>query len=176
MAARLTNAEVINASTMRLNVIGTYLTNPKTEIPIAGERLKPAGLAAIFQGSLDTRAAVAALEAQLKAARSMRDEAEAKRIAAETALGAWVPNYFGADSNEAHAFGYGPRKVGEKSVETKKQAIERNKATRKARHTMGSKQKAKIKGTTVVLDASADPTAADANAPAPAPAPAGAPA
>ena len=166
MAARLTNSEIINASTIRLAAIHAHLTNAKTEIPIAGQLLKPAGVAAIFQDGLDTRASVAALEAQLKAARSARDEAEAKRVTADVALGAWVPNYFGADSAAAHSFGYTPRKVAEKSVETKKQAIERNKATRAARHTMGSKQKAQIKGTMIVLTASADPAPA-ANQPPP---------
>jgi hypothetical protein len=43
-------------------------------------------------------------------------------------------------------FGLAPRKSTKKTVDTKATAIAKNKATRTARHTLGKKQKAKVKG------------------------------
>jgi hypothetical protein len=43
-------------------------------------------------------------------------------------------------------FGLSPRKSTKKTVDTKATAIAKNKATRTARHTLGKKQKAKVKG------------------------------
>jgi hypothetical protein len=161
-ASRLPNADIIDACTTRIAAIKKYITNSKTEIPVSGQLLNRAGVIAIFQGSLDTRAAVSTTKAELKAAQAERDDAETVRAAADDALKGWVTHRFGADSTETHAFGYGPKKVAVIPVETKQLAIERNKATREARHTMGPKAKLKVKGTTVVLTASAG--AADAGA------------
>jgi len=158
MASKLTNAIVVDMSTTRVAAIKKYLTNTKTEIPVAGEVLKPAAVAAVFQNSVDTRGAVTTKRAELKAAQKSRDDAEVARVAADDALKGYVTNRFGADSTEAHEFGYGPKKVAVIPVDTKQQAVVRNKATREARHTMGPKAKLKVKGTTVVLTASAAPT------------------
>jgi hypothetical protein len=59
----------------------------------------------------------------------------------EESLKRWVIDQYGADSTVAHDFGYSPPKVPAKSVDTKAQALVSTKATRAARHTMGSKQK-----------------------------------
>jgi hypothetical protein len=158
MSARPTNASIIALATMRLAGMKKYLTNNKTEIPVAGQILKPSDVTGVFQNSLDTRAAVTTKKAELKAARAERDKAEAARIDTDDALKGYVLNRFGVDSTEAHTFGYAPKKVAVVDVDTKQQAIVRGKATREARHTMGPKEKAKIKGTMVVLTASADPT------------------
>jgi hypothetical protein len=157
MASKITNAIVIDMCTTRVSGIKKYITNSKTEIPVAGKMLKTPQVSAVFQNSIDTRGAVAAKRAELKAAQTARDEAEAERVVTDEALKGYVTNVFGADSTEAHELGYAPKKVAEKSVETKQQAIVRNKATREARNTMGPKQKAKIKGTTVVLTSSLQP-------------------
>jgi hypothetical protein len=155
MASKITNANVIDICTTRVSGIKKYITNSKTEIPVAGKMLKTPQVSAVFQNSIDTRGAVATKRAELKAAQKARDEAEAERVVTDEALKGYVTNVFGVDSTEAHDLGYAPKKVAEKSVDTKQQAIVRNKATREARHTMGPKQRAKIKGTTVVLTASA---------------------
>ena len=54
---------------------------------------------------------------------------------------------YGNDSGMLADFGLKPRKpTGRKTVDTLVTAAEKAKATRKARHTLGKKQKAKIKG------------------------------
>jgi hypothetical protein len=172
MATVINNAYVVSLSSTRIAGIKKYITNGKTEIPVAGQVMKPADVIKVFQASLDTRAFVKTKKAELKAALKERDDAEVARVATDDALKGWVTNRFGVDSTEAHEIGYAPKKVAEKSVETKATAIVRGKATREARHTLGPKQKAKIKGTTVVLTASADPTATTSSAPVVDPAPA----
>jgi hypothetical protein len=168
-SSRLTNADVVASCTATISAIDEHLGNSTIEIPIAGQLLKPPAVSAIFQNGIDSRASVTTISAQLKVARKARDAAEARRSAADVALKAWVINRFGADSTESHAFGYGPRKVAVIPVETKQQAIVRNRATREARHTMGPKKKAEIKGTTVVLTSSLQPADAASTAPAVAP-------
>jgi hypothetical protein len=72
-------------------------------------------------------------------------------------------------------FGLAPRKSNAKTVQTKATAVAKNLATRKARGTMGKKQKASIKGhvtgiivtpvtTPKVSDASSTPPATQASA------------
>jgi hypothetical protein len=156
-ASKLTNAIVIDMCTTRVSGIKKYITNSKTQIPVAGKMLKTPQVSAVFRNSIDTRGAVATKRAELKAAQKARDEAEAERVVTDEALKGYVTNVFGVDSTEAHELGYAPKKVAEKSVETKQQAIVRNKATREARHTIGPRQKAKIKGTAVVLTSSLQP-------------------
>jgi hypothetical protein len=68
-------------------------------------------------------------------------------------------------------FGYKPRKVRAKKVDTKAQAVEQGRATRVARSTRGPRQKAKIKGT-VVTKPSTDGSATKAPSPAASTAPA----
>jgi len=72
-----------------------------------------------------------------------------------------------ADSIEALAdFGLTPRKVpAARTPEEKAQANAKAKATRAARHTMGTKQKAKVKGTVTASLPSGDATKVPATAP-----------
>jgi hypothetical protein len=56
-------------------------------------------------------------------------------------------------------FGFQPRKRTVPTVDTKAAAAEKSLATRAARHTMGPKQKAKIKGTVAVIAPATTPAA-----------------
>ena len=65
MSKTSSNTVVVN-NTKRISALKKYVTNAKTEIPIGGQVLKPADLIAVFQGSLDKRAAVTAAHAEYK--------------------------------------------------------------------------------------------------------------
>ena len=79
----------------------------------------------------------------------------------------WVGSTFGATSQVAMDFGYAPKKKGSTSTQTKLHATLQSKATRKARQTLGSKQKEAIKGVvTAVIPSGPDAPAAQAVAPA----------
>jgi hypothetical protein len=150
------NAVLVNASSQRILALKKYVT-PKAEISINGEPYKLAELIGVFQANLDSRASVTAKRAELKAALTEREGTEAARLAVDKGLKAWVGKQFGADSQEAHEFGYPPPKVTEKTVKSKMHAVQLSLATREARHTMGKKEKQRIKGTLVVPTAPADP-------------------
>src|SRR5579883_3222852 len=112
-----TNTNVISSSTRRISAINTHLTNAKMEITINGESLKPATLLERYQQSIDTRAAVTVKYGEYQSALAARDAAEAVRLKTDEGLKYWVLNKFGADSPEARAFGYAPRKVAQRSAE-----------------------------------------------------------
>ncbi|MGO8997114.1 MAG: hypothetical protein ACLQVI_27680 [Polyangiaceae bacterium] len=139
---KISNDTVITNNQKRILALKKYVTNSKTEIPISGEVLKPAQVIAVFQNSLDTRAAVTATQAGYKSALAARTTAETKRQATDDSLKAWVLNRFGANSTEAHEFGYSARKTPVVSAADRANAVLLNQATREARGTMGKRQKA----------------------------------
>ena len=149
------NATVIDKCTQRLQALKSYVT-PKAQIAINGVVHKATDVIEIYQRSLDTRAACSTKRAEMKAALSDRAAAEAQRREADRALKAYVVNQFGVSSQEAMNFGFPPPKTAARSVDSKALAVARAKATRKARHTMGRKQKEQIKGTVESDDRSAD--------------------
>ncbi len=71
-----------------------------------------------------------------------RNEAETKRESIESGLKSWVLNSLGADSNAASEFGDSAPKKGTKTADVVAAAVKLGKATRKARNTLGKKQKA----------------------------------
>lgn len=142
------NAVIADACSQRITALKKYIT-PKTEIPIDGTPHKLADVIDVFQRSLDARAEVTVKRSELKASLSKRKEIEDTRQRIDAGLKAWIAVRFGANSQQAHEFGYPPRKATKKDVATKWHAVEQSKATRDARHTMGKREKAKIKGTVV---------------------------
>lgn len=150
------NAVVVDTCNLRLTALKKHLS-AKTQVSINGVHYSVAQLIAAYQACLDTRASLLEAHGIVKKAIAERDAAEAERAAIEQGLKVWIIGQFGATSSVAHEFGYGPKKQGAKTLETKVLAVTRAKATRKARHTMGKKQKQDVKGTKVVL---AEPPAA----------------
>ena len=143
---KIASNEVVSACTQRVSAIKAYLT-AKDEIFVNGEQVKATDIAQMFQEALDTRAAAVTAKGDYKTALVARDTAEANRLSADTALGPYVMQRFGANSTEAHAFGYAPRKAVDKTVLSKARAALLNKATRDARGTKSKKALQQIKGT-----------------------------
>lgn len=149
MSIKPNNATVVDACTKRLNALKEYGGNKGT-IPMNGEDRKVTDVIAIYQGCLDSRAALAKSRTQVKTALATKASAEQARVDADKALSAWVTTRFGAGSQEALDFGFAPRKAATRTVESKAKAAAQAKATRDARHTMGKKQTRSIKGTVIV--------------------------
>jgi hypothetical protein len=168
--SKINNSNVVTNNGKRIAALRKYVTNSKTEIAVDGEHLKPADLIAVFQDSLDTRAAVTATQGAYKKALAEKEEAETKRAVTDDALRVWVLAWFGANSAEAHEFGYAARKKAVLTAEERAAAVAASQATRKARGTVGPRAKLKIKGAPVASTAPAAP-ASNAEAAAPAPAP-----
>jgi len=150
------NAIVVDTCTQRLQALKSYV-EPKAQIAIDGVVHKASDVIEIYQTCLDTRAALATKRAETKAAISDRANAESTRRTADRALKAWVANQFGVASQQAIDFGFPPPKTATRTADSKALAVQKAKATRAARHTMGKKQKAQIKGTVVVSTAPAAP-------------------
>ena len=149
-------AKIVSMCNQRLIALNKFVKT-KTAMTVSGKQMKLADLVAIYQASIDTRAALIPQRAAFNKALAARNSAEVTRQATDKALKAWVVNEFGADSTEAEEFGFLPPKVGAKSASTVAQAVEKSLATRKARGTGGKRQKEKIKGTVLVPAAPAEP-------------------
>jgi hypothetical protein len=159
MSTKPNNAAVVDTCTKRLNALKEYAGNGKNKgtIGMNGEDRKVSDVIAIYQGCLDSRAALAKSRTQVKTALAAKTNAEQARVAADQALSAWVITKFGAGSQEALDFGFAPRKKASLTSTDKAKAAAQAKATREARHTMGKKQKKSIKGTVIAPTAPADP-------------------
>jgi len=141
------NAAIIDKCSQRLRALKSHVPDVDIGIDINGTAYTAAGVIALYQDCLDVRAELGTLRAMLQATIVRREQIEAKRREADRALKPWVINKFGEGSVPAHEFGFPPPKVTELTVEQKTLAVERRLATRKARHTMGRRQKEKIRGT-----------------------------
>jgi hypothetical protein len=136
---------------------------------IKGVSYKPADLALPLQARIDSANRVlAAKAAWSEAVQADRDE-QAKSKTFVSDLRQALKVAFGGSIEALATFGLTPRKTPVLTPEQRTAAAEKAKATRAARHTMGPKQKAQIKGT--VAPAATPATPAPAAAPAtPAPA------
>jgi hypothetical protein len=173
---KIASDTVVSECSQRVSAIKKYL-GAKDELFVNGEQVKATAVAQMFQDALDTRATAVTAKGDYKSALAARNTAEANRLSADAALQPYVMQRFGANSTEAHDFGYAPRKVADKTAMTKAKAALLNMATREARGTTSKKAKQQIKGTlspeaAAALGALAGSTpAASGSAVTPAPAP-----
>jgi hypothetical protein len=154
--ANTSNSSTVTVYAKRIGAMKKYVSSVKGEIPVGGQVLKPAGVLDAFQDCLDKRTAVAVTHAAYKAALAERVESDQRFRVTDEAMKGWVLNRFGVDSPEAIEFGYSVRKAPTMSVADRANALLLMKATRKARGTMGKREKLKIKGT---LDVPTEPAA-----------------
>ena len=114
---------------------------------IVGGILKsPAAVAARFQAHLDALDDVAAKQAALREALSNEERLEKEIKKVMRIVGLQLTSTYGADSPTLRDFGLAPRKNVKISTEKMLLTVAKRNATRKARHTMGKKQKTAIKG------------------------------
>ena len=139
------NATVVETCARRIRALGTYVDR-KSVVAINGRKHAHAEVVAVYQRSVDARAKVASLRARLAEALDEVGEADAARMEADRALKAWVRGEFGVESTEANDFGFPVSKKAVLTVEQKALAVERGRATREARGTMGRREKEAIRG------------------------------
>jgi hypothetical protein len=120
-----------------------------SSITLAGASYTPADLQRQIQKELDQMAAADTARSAYLAAVSLVRVTRGNLNPVLRMLKSYVVSQFG-DSQSASAlgdFGYPPRKVREPKVKVKALAQDKSEATRKARGTLGPKQKLEIKGT-----------------------------
>jgi hypothetical protein len=156
MSIKPNNATVVSTCNQRITAL-TKLVAAKTPMKINRQQMKLSDVVGVYQACIDTRSELVSQRAAYNKALVDRNNAEVTRQAIDEGLKSWVANEFGVPSAEAEELGFLPPKIGAKSAATKAEAVEKLLATRKARLTMGKRQKEKIKGTIVAPTAPADP-------------------
>jgi hypothetical protein len=117
-------------------------------LSLLGTAYTPVSLTALFQSQIGSIGNIAALRAQLKDA-LQADRALARQMTALVrALRNYLVNVFGSSSEVLGDFGFPFNRTSKAKPATKVAAAVKARATRKARGTMGSKQKKAIKGAT----------------------------
>ena len=114
-------------------------------VQVAGRKRGPAELADLFQrhdaAIVEAQAAEVAWRAAVKRERALDAEAHLVAMAIVTV----ARLLYGPDVVTLADFGTAPIRKGTKTPEVLKRAAEKMRATRKARHTMGRRQRAKVK-------------------------------
>jgi hypothetical protein len=120
---------------------------------LPGATMSVSGVATTSEQVVSTfaahRAAMTATDAAKKAyhdAVAAERELYAKARAAAAALQLYIAAVCGANSPTAAALGFEPKPRAEPSAAVKRDAVEKRAATRQARHTMGKRQRAAVKG------------------------------
>jgi hypothetical protein len=119
---------------------------PKDSIPVNGKRIKAGDLATAFDAASEAeKNVITARAAYLKAVDEARLAEQAVKPLIQPIKG-YVMNVFGERSDAAASFGFSPRKSTKTTVEVRAEAALKVRATRAARGTMGSRQKAGVHG------------------------------
>ena len=142
-----------------------------TALVLAGTSYLPAALQAFLQADVDANDASTQARANMHGTVMVAKTADSSTAPVLRAIEAQVRSMYGEAPNAATVladFGYAPRKQATKTVAVKTAAVAQAKATRAARHTVGPKAKAKIKGTVVPATSAESPQAVS-----PTPAPTG---
>jgi hypothetical protein len=148
--------------------LNTYLANRTLNLngkPVTSK----AAVAIIQQQIVAMQASTAAHTAWLQSVAKERAASTATVAPLLAALRHYVAAVFGPTSDEYLAFGFPPPKARTKSPVAKVIGAEKLRATRKARNTMGSKQRLQVIGTVpsaITLAVGITPSAAAAPAPA----------
>ena len=123
------------------------LQNAPTPLALGGQSFTPASLIAFFQSRIDAANQVVAAKAQWIDLGKKYTTLDLTADLVARGLKQYVMNAYGAASPLLADFGFTPPKRTPLTVEQKTLAIARRAATRKARNTLGKKQKEAIKGT-----------------------------
>jgi hypothetical protein len=140
---------------------------------VGSQMLAPADIVEIYQDRVAAAQAAEAAHATLATAVKVDRDKRAQTASVTRAFKRIVQGMFAESPDTLADFGLKPLKVGTRTVATKSGAIAKTKATRQARHTLGSKQKEMIKGTVSPTTPEVSPTAPTPVAPPTGNAPAG---
>jgi hypothetical protein len=153
---------------MAMAGIDKYLASEAT-IPLDGTATPPADVKKGLQNTINAADATEAARAVWLASSAAEQGLRDTTVSTLTSLRSFVMLKFGSNAIATLAdFGFQPRKRTAPTVETKAVAAEKSLATRTARHTLGPKQKAKIKGTVAVTAPATPPAAPEPTAASPA--------
>jgi hypothetical protein len=129
-------------------IAGTQKHSPNGSLTFDGATYTAAALVQLLQGLRDTLGATDTAKASWQDALKDESEERAKLVSVIQAYRAWLLATYGNAPSTLADYGMTPRKARTPlTAEQKVAAAAKAKATREARHTMGSKQKKGVKGT-----------------------------
>jgi hypothetical protein len=137
-------------SRLRLLIAGVQKQYPTGSLLLAGQTLTTSQLVQVIQQDIDASDATDKAYADWISQVQVERNSHQKVAPLLRALRSQVLAHFGDTKDAAStlaAFGYLPRKVTAVPSDTKADAVAKGRATRTARHTMGKRQKASVKGT-----------------------------
>jgi hypothetical protein len=154
-------------NTLRQAIVGLQKQYPPTAILVLnGVSHAPADIAKVFQTSIDAADATTAATGEFHQAVALERAANATAEAMYRSLEAYVVNQHGSSPGALADFGITLPSRQVPSADTVAGAAKKRAATRAARHTMGPRQKAGIKGTVPAAPEAPAPAAGSAPAPA----------
>lgn len=136
-------------------------------LPLAGSAITPADLVKLVQSRIDSAGVVAAASATWHSTVTAHKALNAKLTPVVRGLRQYVLNVFGETSPVLADFGFTAPKTVTRTPEQKAAAAAKAKATRKARGTLGKKQKKGVTGTVPTTAPTPPPTASPPAAPGP---------
>ncbi len=142
---------------------------PDASVPIAGKPVASKDLQAQLQAHVDTMNSVNDAHAKFSQLVGLDKSSREDLAPVLAAIRSYAAGTFGETSPEFSSFGFAPKKVAHRTVESKAEAAEKLRATRVARHTMGKRQRAAIHGvvpTTPTANVAVAPASAASLAPA----------
>jgi hypothetical protein len=144
----LRNDSALAIDQKTIDGVDKYFAKTPT-LNINGEARTPADIKADFQADIDASKALDAARAQQKGLVAKKKAARARARATRKGLKAYLQGNYGGELllQMLQDMGFPlPKGSGKKTVEAKAHAIAQTKATREARHTMGRRQRERIKG------------------------------
>src|SRR5262249_3293019 len=116
-------------------------------LPVDGQTMALADIVQLLQDRIHASEAAQAADAARIAALKDESDVRARTAAARQSLRQIVQGMYSGSPDDLAVFGLKPRKASSETVATRAAAALKAKATRKARGTLGSKERLKIKGT-----------------------------
>jgi hypothetical protein len=146
MSHSLTRNERIAADQALLAGVQKFLASYPS-LPVDGQMMTLTGIVQLLQDRINASQAAQAAEAAHVAAVKAESDVRAKTAASQSSLRQIVQGMFSGSPDNLAVFGLKPRKASSETATTRAAAAVKAKATRKARGTMGPKEKLKITGT-----------------------------
>jgi hypothetical protein len=134
-------------------------------LSVDSQSLTPAAIVTFLQNRINANLAAQSAEANHTAAVAANKAMQAQTAAGRRALCQIVQGMFANSPDTLAVFGLKPRKASSETATTRAAAALKAKATRKARGTLGSKQKQAITGSTASSESSSSPPPASPAAP-----------
>ncbi len=133
---------------------------PDASLPVSGKLVASKDVQAQIQAHVDTMTSVAAARAKVSQLHDLDQSQRAQTSTVITCVRSYAALLFGENSPEFASFGFTPKKVAQRTLESKTEGAEKALATRAARHTMGKRQKAGIHGVVATVPPANAPAAA----------------